>query len=102
LWRLVAVEVILPVADSEFLVEASVVGTDIRDATPILVTHVEDLTVVFRIGVEAHSAVRTVESECQVRKVLPPLGLATGTRGEILHISLNGTATFQSTEKRST
>jgi len=101
LWRLVAVEVVLPVTDSEFLVETSVVGTDIRDATPILVTHVEDLTVVFRIGVEAHSAVRTVESECQVRKVLPPLGLETQTRGEILHIPLTGMVTLRSTEKRS-
>jgi hypothetical protein len=101
LWRLVAVEVVLPVADSEFLVETRVVGTDIRDSTPILVTHVEDLTVVLRIGVEAHSSVRTVESECQVRKVLPPLGLGTGTRGEILHIPLNGTATLRFAEKRS-
>ena len=84
MWRLVAVEVVLPVADSEFLIETSVVGTDIRDATPILVTHVEDLTVVFRISVEAHSAVRTVESKCQVRKVLPSLGLGTRTRGRIL------------------
>lgn len=84
LWRLVAVEVVFPVADSEFLVETSVVGTDIRDATPILVTHMEDLTVVLRIGVETHSAVRTVESECHVRKVLPPLGLGTWIRGGIL------------------
>lgn len=82
LWRLVAVEVVLPVTDSEFLVETSVVGTDVRDATSILVTHVEDLTVVFRIGVEAHGAVRTVECERQVRKVLPPLGLGTRTRGK--------------------
>ena len=99
LWRLVTVEVVLPVADSEFLVETSVVGTDIRDATPILVTHVEDLTVVLRIGVEAHSSVRTVESECQVRKILPPLGLGTGTQEEILHIPLNGTATLRHRER---
>lgn len=101
LWRLAAVEVVLPVADTEFLVETGVVGTDIRDATPILVTHVEDLTVVLRIGVEAHSTVRTVESEGQVREVFPPLSLRTRTGGEILHIPLTDTATLRSAGKRS-
>lgn len=97
-----AVEVVLPVADSEFLVEAGVVGTDVRNAASIFVTHVEDLAVVLCIGVEAHRAVGAVESECQVRKVLPPLGLETRTGGEVIvHISLTDTTALLSTEKRS-
>jgi hypothetical protein len=55
--RLAAVEVVLPVADSELLVEAGVVGADVRDASPVLITHVEDLTVVLGIGVETDGAV---------------------------------------------
>jgi hypothetical protein len=61
------------------LVEAGVVGADVRDTAPVLVTHVEDLAVVLRVGVETHSAVRTVEREGQVREFLPPLGLEAQT-----------------------
>jgi hypothetical protein len=39
------------------LVEAGVVGADVRDATSILVTHVEDLTVVLCVGVETDSTI---------------------------------------------
>jgi hypothetical protein len=61
------------------LVKAGVVGADVRDTASVLVTHVEDLTVVLRVGVEPHSAIGTVEREGQVRKLLPPLGLEART-----------------------
>jgi hypothetical protein len=80
--RLTAVEIILPVTDSEFLIEAGVICADVRDASPVLVTHVEDLTMVLRVGVETDGSVRTVERERQVRKFLPSLGLEIRTRSK--------------------
>lgn len=71
------------------MVEAGVVGADVRDAAPVLVTHVEDLTVVLRVGVETHSTIGTVEREGQVRKFLPPLGLEPRTQVK-KQASLNG------------
>ena len=41
--RVGTVDVVVPVADPELLVEAGVVATHIRDPPTVLVTHVEDL-----------------------------------------------------------
>jgi hypothetical protein len=80
------------------LVEAGVVGADVRDATPILVTHVEDLTMVLCVGVEPDSSIGTVEREGQVRKVLPPLGLEARTVRLMAVVMSQGTAADVATE----
>lgn len=75
-----AVEVVLPVADAELLVEGGVVGAHVGDAAAVLVTHVEELAVELLVGVEAYGPVRAVEREGDIREFLPPLGLK-GTKG---------------------
>lgn len=68
-----AVDIITPVADSILLVEGGVVGTHVGDASTVLVTHVEELTVELLVGVEAHRSVRAVEGERDVGELLPSL-----------------------------
>ena len=43
IWRVWAVNVVVPVADPELLVEAGVVAAHVGDPPPVLVAHVEDL-----------------------------------------------------------
>lgn len=73
-----AVEIELPVTDPVLLVEGGLVGAHVRNASAVLVTHVEELTVEFLVGVESHRAVRAVEGEGHVGEFLPSLGLAQG------------------------
>lgn len=72
--RGLALEVVVPVTDAELLVEGGVVRTDVGNAAPVLITHVEDLAVVLCVCVETHGAVRAVKREGQVRELLPSLG----------------------------
>lgn len=76
-----AVEVVLPVADAELLVEGGVVGAHVGDAAAVLVTHVEELAVELLVGVEAHGPVRAVEREGDIGEFLPPLGTMQGWHG---------------------
>lgn len=69
------VEVVLPVADAELLVEGGVVGAHVGDTAAVLVTHMEELAVELLVGVEAHWPVRAVKRKGDVGEFLPPLGL---------------------------
>lgn len=70
------VKVVLPVTDTELLVEGRVVGAHVRDSATVLVTHMEELAVELLVGVEAHGPVGAVEGEGYVGELLPSLGLA--------------------------
>jgi len=66
-----AVHIIVPIADSKFLIEAGVVAAHIRNSPAILVTHVEYHAVKFQVCIEANGSVCAVEVECYVRHVSP-------------------------------
>jgi hypothetical protein len=66
-----AVHIIVPVTDSELLVEAGVVAAHVGDPATILVTHVEDHAVELQVSVEADGAVGAVEGEGDVGHVRP-------------------------------
>ena len=72
---LVAVDVVVPVADPELLVERGVVGADVGYPPAVLVAHVEYLAVVLGVRVEPDRPLPAVEGERQVGEVLPPLRL---------------------------
>ena len=72
---LVAVEVVLPVADAVLLVEGGVVGAHVRDAATVLVAHVEQLAVKFLVSVEADRSVGAVECKRDVGELFPSLHL---------------------------
>lgn len=74
---IVAVEVVLPIADSVLLVKSCVVSAHMGNAASVFVAHVEELTVKFLVGVEPDGSVCAVESECYVGELLPSLHLHT-------------------------
>lgn len=69
--RFAAIEVIIPVADPELLVESGVIGTHVGDTTSIFIAHVEKLAVKFLVRVEAHGPVGAVEGEGDIWELLP-------------------------------
>lgn len=74
--RILAVDIVAPVADTEPLVEACLVAAHVRDPATILVAHVENLAVKFQIGIETYRLVSAVESEADIRELRPSPRLA--------------------------
>lgn len=72
IWGVWAVNVVVPVADPELLVEAGVVAAHVRDPPPVLVAHVEDHTVELEVSIEPDRSVSAVEGEGDIRHVRPP------------------------------
>jgi len=72
IWRVWAVDVVVPVADPELLVEAGVVAAHVRDPPTVLVAHVEDHAVELEVSVEADGTVGAVEGERDVGHICPP------------------------------
>lgn len=70
---ILAVEIVVPVADPEFLVEAGLVGANVWNPAAFLVAHVENMAVVLNIGVEADRLVRAVKGEGHVWELFPSL-----------------------------
>ncbi|CAB0004796.1 unnamed protein product [Nesidiocoris tenuis] len=75
IWSLSAVNIVIPIAYSVLLIERRIVGADIRDTASIFVAHVENLTVMFLVGVKTDSTVVAVKCESQIRNFFPPFGL---------------------------
>jgi len=70
--RVWTVNVVVPVADPELLVEAGVVAAHVGDPPPVLVAHVEDHTVKLEVSIEPDWAVSAVEGEGDIRHIRPP------------------------------
>lgn len=68
-----AVHVIIPVADSKFLVEAGLIGAHVGNPAAVLVAHVEYHAVKFQISVESDRSVCAVKIESDIGKVGPSL-----------------------------
>jgi len=72
IWRVRAVNVVVPVADPELLVEAGVVAAHVGDPPPVLVAHVEDHTVKLEVSIEPDWSVSAVEGEGDIGHIRPP------------------------------
>ena len=60
-WRRGTVYVIIPVADSELLIEAGLVGAHIGNPAAILVTHVENLIDIIMLGLYYYAIVEVLQ-----------------------------------------
>jgi hypothetical protein len=78
--RIIAIEVVVPVADPEFLVEAGLVAANVGNPAAFLVAHVENMAVVLNVGIEADRSVRAVKGEGHVRELFPSLRLQAQAR----------------------
>jgi len=72
IWWRRTIHIVIPVADTELLIEASFIGAHVRDSTSILITHVEYHAVKFQISVESNGSVGAVKIECDIWELGPP------------------------------
>jgi hypothetical protein len=72
---ILAVEVVVPVADPEFLVESGLVSANVGNPAALLVAHVENVAVVLDVGVESNRSVSAVKGEGHVGELFPSLRL---------------------------
>jgi len=72
-WGGWTVHVVVPVTNSELLVEAGLICTHVGNSSAILIAHVENHAVEFQISIESNSSVSAVKIECDIRELSPPL-----------------------------
>jgi len=72
IWGVWAIDVVIPVADPELLVEAGVVAAHVGDPPSVLVAHVEDHTVELEVSIEPDRSVSAVEGEGDIGHICPP------------------------------
>jgi len=72
IWGVWAVDVVIPVADPELLVEAGVVAAHVGNPPPVLVAHVENHTVELEVSIEPDRSVSAVEGEGDIGHICPP------------------------------
>jgi len=74
-WRTLTVNIVVPVTDTEFLVEAGLIATHVGNPPSILITHVENHAIKLKVSIEPDWSVCAVEGESNIWELCPPLFL---------------------------
>jgi len=71
--RGLTVDIVVPITDTELLIEAGLIGTHVWDPSSILITHVEYHAIKLQVSIKSDSSVGAVKGEGDIRELCPPL-----------------------------